>query len=283
MGDNRPIGIFDSGVGGLTVVRSLLEKLPQESFIYFGDTAHVPYGNKSEQQLMAYAREIIAFLLDQDVKAIIIACGTHSSITLPRIAEDYNIPLLGVVKAAARCAVKTTRNGKIGIAATQATVNSRAYTNAIQHLDSNFRVYEVACPRFVPLVEAGKLEEEETRAAVSEYLQPLLDQGIDSLVLGCTHYPFLTKVISDFTGQGIEVIDPSCKTVEQVIDIFSRHDLFKQQNQTCFREFYVSGNDESFYKVGRLLIGDTIKKVHKINLQEAREPEVGDDRMSSQG
>ncbi|MBP8819955.1 MAG: glutamate racemase [Syntrophomonadaceae bacterium] len=269
MGDNRPIGIFDSGVGGLTVVRSLLEKLPQESFIYFGDTAHVPYGNKNEQELMCYAREIIAFLLNQDVKAIIVACGTHSSITLPRISEYYTVPLLGVVKAAASCAVKTTRNGKIGIAATQATVNSRAYTSEIQRLDAGLKVYETACPAFVPLVEAGKLEEEETRKAVSEYLQPLLDEGIDSLVLGCTHYPFLGKVINEFTGEGIEVIDPSCKTIEQVIDIFSRQDLFNQQDQAHFRKFYVSGNDESFYNVGRLLIGDTIKEVHRVRISEA--------------
>lgn len=268
MGDNRPIGIFDSGVGGLTVVRSLLQKLPQENFIYFGDTAHVPYGSKSEQELMGYAREIIAFLLEQKVKAIIVACGTHSSVTLPRIAEQYDIPLLGVVKAAASCAVKTTRNGNIGIAATQATVNSRAYTREIQRLDAGLKVYETACPAFVPLVEAGKLEEDETRQVVSEYLQPLLDQGIDCLVLGCTHYPFLTKVINEFTGEGIEVIDPSCKTVEQVKDIFSRQDLFNQDNQAGFRKFYVSGNDESFYNVGRLLIGDTIKEVHKVKLSE---------------
>jgi glutamate racemase len=266
LGDNRPIGIFDSGVGGLTVVKSLLEKLPQESFIYFGDTLHVPYGNKSEQELMRYAREIIDFLLKQDVKAIIVACGTHSSITLPRIVEQYDIPLLGVVKAAANCAVKTTCNGKIGIAATQATVNSRAYSNEIKRLNSSLKVYETACPHFVPLVEAGKLEEEETREAVSEYLQPLLDQGIDSLVLGCTHYPFLNKVISEFTGEGIEVIDPSCKTVDQIIEIFLEQDLFNQQNQAGFRKFYVSGNDESFYNVGRLLIGDTIKEVHKVKL-----------------
>ena len=266
MGDNRPIGIFDSGVGGLTVVRALLEKLPQESFIYFGDTAHVPYGNKSEQELMGYAHEIISFLLNQEVKAVIVACGTHSSITLPRIAGQYDIPLLGVVKAAARCAVKTTRNGKIGIAATRATVNSRAYTGEIQRLDGRLQVYETACPSFVPLVEEGKLEEEETREAVSEYLQPLLDQGIDSLVLGCTHYPFLSKVINEFTGEGIELIDPSCKTVEQVTDIFSQQDLFSMQNPTGFRKFYVSGNDDSFYNVGRLLIGDTIKEVHKVKL-----------------
>lgn len=265
MGDNRPIGILDSGVGGLTVVRSLMEKLPEESFIYFGDTAHLPYGSKTESELMRYARDIIAFLLKQDVKAIIVACGTHSSITLPYIAEDYDIPLMGVVKAAASCAVKTTRNRIIGIAATQATVNSRAYTGEIQRLNQECQVYETACPRFVPLVEGGKLEDEETRQAVAEYLQPLLDQGIDSLVLGCTHYPFLSGIIEKYVGQDVEVIDPSCKTVEQAMEIFARHDLFSQ-NQNPSRRFYVSGNDESFYKVGRLLIGDTIKEVHKVKL-----------------
>lgn len=266
MGDNRPIGIFDSGVGGLTVVRSLMEKLPRESFIYFGDTAHVPYGNKTEPELMHYARQIIAFLLQQDVKAIIVACGTHSSITLPRIAGDYNIPILGVVKAAASCAVNTTHNRKIGIAATQATVNSRAYTGEIQSLNPDCQVYETACPRFVPLVESGRLKEKETMEAVAEYLQPLLERGIDSLVLGCTHYPFLFEVIEKYVGQGVEVIDPSCKTVEQAMEIFSRKDLFNRQEQKPLRKFYVSGNDESFYKVGRLLIGDTIKEVHKIKL-----------------
>lgn len=265
MGDNRPIGILDSGVGGLTVVRSLMEKLPEESFIYFGDTAHLPYGSKSEPELMRYARDIIAFLLKQDVKAIIVACGTHSSITLPHIAEDYDIPLMGVVKAAASCAVKTTHNRKIGIAATQATVNSRAYTGEIQRLNPDCQVYETACPRFVPLVEGGKLEGEETMQAVAEYLQPLLDQGIDSLVLGCTHYPFLSGIIEKYAGNDVEVIDPSCKTVEQAMEIFARRKLFSQ-NQNPLRRFYVSGNDDSFYKVGRLLIGDTIKEVHKVTL-----------------
>jgi glutamate racemase len=266
LGDNRSIGVFDSGVGGLTVVRSLMEKLPGESFIYFGDTAHVPYGNKSKQQLMLYARNIISFLLEQDVKAIIVACGTHSSITLPYMVGQYDIPLLGVVKAAASCAVKTTRNGKIGVAATQATVNSRAYTSEIQQLNADYQVYETACPKFVPLIEAGKLEAEETMQAVAEYLQPLVDKGIDSLVLGCTHYPFLTRSIRKFVGKEVEVIDPSCKTVEQAVEIFSHENLFNQQESAPLRQFYVSGNDESFYKVGRLLIGDTIKEVKKIKL-----------------
>lgn len=265
MGDNRPIGILDSGVGGLTVVRSLMEKLPEESFIYFGDTAHLPYGSKSEPELMRYAREIIAFLLKHEVKAIIVACGTHSSITLPHIAEDYDIPLMGVVKAAASCAVKASRNRRIGIAATQATVNSRAYTGEIQRLNPDCQVFETACPQFVPLVESGKLEDGETMQAVAEYLQPLLGQGIDSLVLGCTHYPFLSRLIENFVGKGVEVIDPSCKTVEQAMGIFAEKNLFGH-NPDPSRTFYVSGNDESFYKVGRLLIGDTIKKVLKVKL-----------------
>lgn len=265
MGDNRPIGILDSGVGGLTVVRSLMQKLPQESFIYFGDTAHLPYGSKTEPELMLYAREIIAFFLKRDVKAVIVACGTHSSITLPHIIQDYDIPLMGVVKAAASCAVKTTRNHRIGIAATQATVNSRAYTGEIQRLNPACQVFETACPRFVPLVESGKLDEEETIQAVDEYIRPLLEQEIDSLVLGCTHYPFLAGLIAKYVGEGVEVIDPSCKTVEQAAEIFSRHNLFGD-NQNPLREFYVSGNDESFYNVGRLLIGDTIKTVRKASL-----------------
>lgn len=267
MGDNRPIGIFDSGVGGLTVVRALMEMAPQENFIYFGDTAHVPYGNKTKHQLMQYAREIISYLLKQDVKAIIIACGTHSSITLPLLAGNYSIPILGVVKAAAACAIKTTRNGKIGIAATQATVNSLAYTREIKKLNPDCQVYEVACPQFVPLVESGKLEDEEALLAVAEYLNPLLDLEIDSLVLGCTHYPFLSNLISRFMGPNVEIIDPSYNTVEEVLEILNRQELFNTQENSPFRKFIVSGSKDSFYKVGRLLIGDTIQEVEKVNLE----------------
>ncbi|MGI5912837.1 MAG: glutamate racemase [Syntrophomonadaceae bacterium] len=266
MGDSRPIGIFDSGVGGLTVVRSLIEKLPLENFIYFGDTAHVPYGNKSEQELMYYAREIISFLLKQEVKAIIVACGTHSSITLPRLMYNYSIPIIGVVDAAAICAAGTTSNGKIGVAATQATVKSQAYTNVLLKLNPDYKVYEVACPDFVPLVESGKLEGGETLQAVADYLGYLLDFGIDTLVLGCTHYPFLLGIIEKYVGEEVNVIDPSCKTVEQVKDILLYKGLLNSYNPTPLRKFYVSGRDDSFFNVGRLLIGNTIKEVIKVKL-----------------
>lgn len=266
MGNNQPIGVFDSGVGGLTVVKALMEKLPRESFIYFGDTANLPYGNKNESQLLGYAHSIIQFLLTRQVKAIVVACGTHSSVTLPNIAGDYSLPILGVLKAGARSAVRATRNGKIGVAATQATANSRAYTREIQSLHPQLKVFEVACPRFVPLIESGELDSPRVREAVAEYLGPLVKEGIDCLVLGCTHYQFLTAVIADFLGPEISLVDPSCDTVMDLAALLHEQSLENDQLTTPAREFYVSGNDESFYNVGTLLIGDVIKEVERIRL-----------------
>lgn len=267
MGKNDPIGIFDSGVGGLTVVKALLDQMPNESFIYFGDTAHVPYGSKEEWQLMGYARDIIAFLLSKKVKAIVVACGTHSSTTLHRIRDDYELPILGVLKAGARTAARVTQNGKIGVIATVATTKRRAYTREIENINERFQVFEVGCPRFVPLVEAGRMESAEARDAVAEYLQPLLEKGIDSLVLGCTHYPFLAPLIQEYVGSGVRLADPSCETIEDLKRIFTEQDLFNNQSAPPLRKFYVNGNDDSFYQVGRLLIGDTIDYVNKISLE----------------
>ena len=266
MDSNQPIGVFDSGVGGLTVVKALLDKLPRESFIYYGDTAHVPYGNKSEEQLFSYAHEIMDFLISRNVKAIIVACGTHSSVTLPVISEQYDLPLLGVVKAAARAAVRLCENGKIGVLATRATVNKLAYTEQIRKIDTSLEVIETACPRLVPLVESGQLDGRETREAVAEYLGPLTAKGVKTIVLGCTHYPFLAPLIQEFAGKETRLIDPSCETVDEMISILNSRALLNQGIQTPIREFMVSGQDDSFYKVGKLLIGDTIKHVNKLNL-----------------
>ncbi|MGE5390729.1 MAG: glutamate racemase [Deltaproteobacteria bacterium] len=263
---NDPIGIFDSGVGGLTVVKALMDQMPDESFIYFGDTAHVPYGSKEEWQLMGYARDIIAFLLSKQVKAIVVACGTHSSTTLPLIEGDFDLPVLGVLKAGARTAARVTRKGKIGVIATMATTKRLAYTREIRNIDDRFDVFEVGCPKFVPLIEAGKMESEEAREAVAEYLQPLMQKGIDSLVLGCTHYPFLAPAIQEYVGPGVQLADPSCETIEDLKQIFAERGLFNERGEPPMRRFYVNGNDESFYRVGRLLIGDTIDYVNKISL-----------------
>ncbi|MEN6461017.1 MAG: glutamate racemase [Syntrophomonas sp.] len=266
MKNTGSIGIFDSGVGGLTVVKALIEKMPGESFIYFGDTANVPYGNKTREQLFTYADNIISFLLKKEVRAIVVACGTHSSVTLPVLEKECEVPILGVVKAGARAAVRTTCNGNIGVIATAATINSHAYINNIESFNSGVNVFENACSRFVPLIEAGKLEGEETRTAVAEYLAPLIEKGIDTLVLGCTHYPFLASVIQDFVGEGVKLVDPAYETIEELKETLEKMNLV-QYSANPSREFFVSGNDESFYKVGRLLIGDTLQKVDKVSFE----------------
>jgi glutamate racemase len=262
---NGSIGIFDSGVGGLTVVKALIEKLPNERFIYFGDTAHVPYGNKSEQELFLYARSIISFLLSKRVKAVIVACGTHSSVTLPVTSREYSLPLLGVVKAGASSAIRITRNGFIGIIATQATVNRLAYTQQIKALNKGFKVFEMACPKLVPLIEQGRLDGKKIREAIKEYLDPLIEQGIDTLVLGCTHYPFLAPLIKEYVGSAVTLVDPAYETIEELKMIFTRENLFNNKERLV-NEFFVSGNDESFFTVGNKLLENTIKKVQRVDL-----------------
>lgn len=263
---SRPIGIFDSGVGGLTVVKSLIARLPGESFVYYGDTAHNPYGNKQREDLFKYSNNIISFLLNREVKTIVVACNTSSSVTLPEIEKTCPVPILGVVKPGARVAARLTRNGKIGMIATQATVDSGSYSTNINAIEASHEVFSVACPKLVPMVEAGMLEEEETGQVLREYINPLLKEGIDTLVMGCTHYPFLMPLISEFTGKEVVLVDPAMETVEELAQILSAGNLLNDALTGGTHEFYVSGSPDSFYRVGRMLIGDVIEKVEKINL-----------------
>ena len=265
MNDTRPIGVFDSGVGGLTVVKSLVQQMPGENFICFGDTAHIPYGNKSRAELFKYAQDIIAFLLEQDVKAILVACGTHSSITLPEMESSCPVPLLGVVKPGARSAISASRNGRIGIIATQASVNSGTYSKYIVEMDDSTRVFTMACPRFVQLVESGQLAGREVDEAVHEYIAPLMDAGIDTLVMGCTHYPFLEDTFKRYIGPDVTLVDPALETITELSMILADNNIVSQAVRGNGK-FFVSGNDQSFYKVGPLLLGDLIKKVDKISL-----------------
>jgi glutamate racemase len=265
LSDTRPIGIFDSGVGGLTVVKSLLKQLPGENFIYFGDTAHLPYGNKSQAELFQYAQNIVGFLLQQNVKAIVVACGTHSSVTLPSIETSCPVPIMGVMKAGVASAVKTTRNGKIGIIATQASVNNGSYR---QHIISqgDYQVFASACPRFVPWVEAGVFSGNEVDQAIEEYISPLLKKGIDTLVMGCTHYPFLADAIAGFTGPEVTLVDPAVRTIQELEHILAKNNMQGSAAQG-YGEFYVSGNDQSFYHAGSLLLDNNmIQRVEKICL-----------------
>lgn len=265
MGNNHPVGIFDSGVGGLTVVKAFLEQLPGEDFIYFGDTAHVPYGSKTEAQLCQYARDILGFFMGREVKAVLVACGTHSSVTLPSIRNDYPIPMVGMVKAGARAAARTTSSNRIGVLATQATVNSQAYSRAIHDINASCQVFEVACPRFVPLVEAGQLSGDEPVQAARQYMNPLLEENIDTLVLGCTHYPFLSEVISGMIGKAT-LLDPATEAVAELKALLTAQDILKDPNSHSRTEFLVSGDELSFGRVGRRLLGKVISEVKSVNL-----------------
>jgi glutamate racemase len=247
LGKESPIGIFDSGVGGLTVVKSLLERLPGENFIYFGDNANVPYGNKTQEQLMTYAVNILNFFKAREVKAVMVACGTHSSVTLPQLQGHYHFPMLGVLKAGARSATQVSKNHRVGVLATEATVNSRAYTREIKAIKAEYQVFEMACQRFVPLIESGVLSGEEINHAVREYVTPLLDNGIDTLVLGCTHYPFLSQPLKEFVGRDVELVDPSLETIEELKELLIQNDLLNNAGREPRREFYVSGHPEPFF------------------------------------
>lgn len=266
MDPSSPIGIFDSGIGGLTVVRALVERLPRENFIYIGDTAHIPYGNKTEAELFSYAENILSYFISQGVKAVLVACGTHSSVTLPQLSSRYAFPMLGVLKAGTRSACRVSRNLKVGVMATQATVNSQAYTREVRNINPDFRVFERACHRFVPLVESGQVDGQETREAVKEYLTPLLAEQIDTLVLGCTHYPFLLPLIKEYAGEGVAIVDPACETVEELSSLLYQHQLMNESSAEPVRQYYVTGNAQSFYDVGTRLVGDTIKEVKQIIL-----------------
>ena len=203
----RPIGVFDSGIGGLTVVSALRELLPNETIHYLGDTARVPYGGKSAATVERYSLEITGMLLEENCKAIVVACNTASALALPKLMESVSVPVMGVIRPGAEAAVAATRNGHIGVIGTRATIGSRAYERAISALDPAVHLTVRACPLFVPLIEEGWLEGEITDRVIRQYLAPLLDDGIDTLVLGCTHYPLLRAAIGKFAGDEVQLVD----------------------------------------------------------------------------
>ncbi len=268
MGDLRPVGLFDSGVGGLTVAREVFRLLPHESMIYFGDTAHVPYGPRRTEELIRFAREIIAFLLSSRVKYIIFACGTNSSLTLPVVRALYDVPMIGLVEPGAQEAVKSTRNGRIGIIATEATVKSGAYERAIKSLALETAVFAVPAPRLVPLVEAGLSTSEEARRAVFEYARPLKKAGIDTLILGCTHYPFLASHFTDCLGPEVTLVDPAKATVLRAREEMNRLGILNNPGGRVAHSYYVSGDPARFQKTADLL-GCCIENVQRLQLEEA--------------
>lgn len=254
--DNRPIGVFDSGLGGLTGVRELRRRLPGEDIVYFGDTARVPYGNRSREAILQYARQDIAFLLSKNVKAIMAACGTVSSIYPAEQAQKLPIPFLGVVDAAAREAAFVTRNRRIGVIGTTASIRSRGYENLLRRLVPGVQIVAKACPLFVPLVESGFVTDGDPipTLTIERYLTEVRDAGVDTLILGCTHYPIIKKMIGDFMGPQVTLVDPGQTAAHTMEHILGEKGLRADRANGAVH-YYVSDAPDSFIETANLFLG----------------------------
>lgn len=261
---NRPIGVFDSGVGGLTVVKELKRLLPNENIIYFGDTARVPYGIKSKETIIKFSLENILFLLKQDVKTIVIACNTSSSIALSLLKRHFKIPIIGVIGPGAKEAIYATRNKRIGIIATKATINSHAYEREIKRINPNIKVFNQACPLLVPLTEEGWAHQKETYDIAGFYLKPLRKAKIDTLILGCTHYPLLKDVFKRILGSSVRLIDSARQVAYETKEILANEGLLNSKKSQTRYIFYVSDELQQFKKVAKNFLGKEIKNLRKV-------------------
>ena len=264
--NQNPIGVFDSGVGGLTVVRALMERLPNENIVYFGDTARVPYGVKSRATIETFTAQIVDFLLQNQVKALVIACNTIAAVAYQRVQQMAgNMPVLSVIEAGAQAALSTTRNGHIGVIATSTTVNSNAYARAISARNADTRILSQAAPLLVPLVEEGWLEHEVTRLTVREYLRPLLADKIDTLILGCTHFPLLKPLIQQEAPQ-LELVDSSTTTAEATAQALAAANLLNAQTAAPDYRFYVSDIPLRFQTIGERFLGRSLEQIEMLRL-----------------
>jgi glutamate racemase len=255
-----PIGVFDSGLGGLTVAHAIMRQLPSESLIYFGDTARVPYGPKSPDTVRRYSREISAFLIEQGVKAIVVACNTATAHALPTLRDELDVPVIGVVEPGARAAVRATRTGHIGVIGTAGTIRSQAYDRAIRAENPEVRVTTLACPLFVPMVEEGWIDHEATHLIAEEYLAPFVKDPIDTLVLGCTHYPLLKPVIGEIVGRSVRLIDSAEETALDARRMLAANDLTAADREGAYR-FIASDDPQQFLTLGRRFLGSAIERV----------------------
>lgn len=266
-----PVGVFDSGVGGLTVAREIIRQLPNEKIVYFGDTARVPYGSKSKENIIKYSRQIIRFLRTKNVKAIVVACNTASAIALEEIRDEIDIPIIGVVKPGAKVAVHNTKNKRVGIIATEATINSNIYTDVIHQADNDITVFGKACPLFVPLVEEGLLDDPVTVEIASRYLSELKSKDIDTLILGCTHYPLIRKTIGKIMGESVTLVNPAYETAIGLKELLNTYDIAagdEHQYESGMYEFYVSDIADKFKKFANSIMPFNIDHISQINIEK---------------
>ncbi len=276
--NNSPIGIFDSGLGGLTVFKEVRKILPDEDLIYFGDTARVPYGNKSKETVLRYSTEISKFLISKGVKIVVAACNTSSSLALDDLRKGETIPIFGVIEPGAKKAVEVSSGGNIAVIGTSATIKSRAYSRVIYEeinalkrsgeynkFKSNFKVIEKACPLLVPFVEEGFLNEEITKKVINYYLNPVVDEKPSCLVFGCTHYPILKDLILEAIGRDIQIIDSGIETAKIVKCFLEKNDMLKDEAKNGSELFFVSDDLEKFKELGEKFLGRKIENVNIVN------------------
>lgn len=261
-----PLGVFDSGIGGLTVTRALFARLPRESVIYYGDTARVPYGPKSPDTVRRYSAEILAYLVHRGVKAVVVACNTSTAHALEFLRERASVPVVGVIEPGARAAVQAAPSGRIGVIGTAGTVASGAYERAIRALRPDAQVIAVACPLFVPLVEEGWFDHAAAELIAHEYLAPLQDAAIDVLVLGCTHYPLLKPLLARVMGSGVKLIDSAEEVANAVARELSTRGLEAPRGAAPMHRFVVSDDEPRFRKVGERFLGEKLGSVEVVPL-----------------
>jgi len=263
---SSPIGIFDSGLGGLTVMREIARALPDEDLLYFGDTARVPYGIKSPPTIIAFSEQCCRFLLRHQPKLLVVACNTASAAALPHLRETLDVPILGVVEPGARAAVAATRNRRVGIIGTEATIRSRAYVECIHALDPGIALVDRACPLFVPLVEEGRdADDPIVRLAAKEYLRPLIEFGVDTVVLGCTHYPLLKHAIRAALGRAVTIVDSAEETARAAADTLDRLGLRHGGAASPAHRYFVTDNPLRFASVGSRIMRNIIENVEWVD------------------
>lgn len=263
----NPIGVFDSGVGGLTVASEVMKQLPNERIIYFGDTARVPYGNKSKKAIIKYSKQIVNFLLEKNVKGIVIACNTASAFALDEIISQVSIPIIGVIEPGAKTAAYVTKNNNIGIIGTKGTINSGMYQHLLNETNPEFVVHEKACPLFVPLVEEGWINDPITFDVARRYLEDFIEIDIDTLVLGCTHYPLLRDTIGSVLGEKVTLVNPAYETAKTLKNVLNNKGIESSQLSDQ-HEFYVSDGVDQFNTFANGILPNYLKNAKEVNIDD---------------
>jgi len=266
--DNRPIGVFDSGIGGLTVLNEIIEQLPGEDIVYFGDTARIPYGTRSKETVVRYFLQSAKFLKTKDIKAIVIACNTATALAIDEAREEFDLPFIGVVDPGAEAAIRASKNNTIGVIGTTGTINSQAYQKKMRRLNPSAEIIGKACPLFVQIVEEGWENSDVAYISTQKYLLELKEHNIDTLILGCTHYPAMRYTINKFLGDGVRLVNPAYETAKRVKSLLMEKDQLADRLDGGRTEFYVSDDPEKFKRVGGNLLAREIRNVEMVNIEE---------------